>query len=137
DESGGLRGDNTDVEGFLALVEAAGVALKGDGGLKVALLGAGGAARAAVQALSPHASLILLNRTLERAHQLERDFEGTARFIAVTGTATAELLRDCDLLGNTTSVGMERAGVDPDESPVPADALPDAGVVIDMVYRPE
>lgn len=133
---GGLHGDNTDVEGFLALLGRAGVNLPGDGSLKAAVLGAGGAARAAVFALAPHAELVLVNRTVERAEELARDFRSHAAFSRVERTATAGVLAGCQLVVNTTSVGMERQGVNPDQSPVEGEALPDSAVVIDMIYRP-
>lgn len=133
---GTLQGANTDVEGFRALLLSAGVQLRGANRLEAVVIGAGGAARAAVQALAGHARLTLLNRTLARAEALARDFSGQADFRALATEASASLLEGADLLVNTTSVGMERDGVDPRESPVPAEFLPQGAVVFDMVYRP-
>lgn len=132
--AGRLHGDNTDVYGFLALLESAGVVLGGDGRLSVVILGAGGAARAAVFGLTSHARVTVINRTLARAEALAADFPGVS---AVAPVATAALLAGADVLVNTTTVGMERDGLDPDESPLPAGVLPEHATVIDMVYRPE
>lgn len=133
---GSLQGANTDVGGFTALIASAGVQLKGDNGLKAVVIGAGGAARAAMQALSGHARISLLNRTVSRAEELARDFSDQATVETVTGRADEQLLAGADLIVNTTSVGMERGGIDPDESPLDAQLLPDGAVVLDMVYRP-
>lgn len=131
---GRLHGDNTDVHGFLALLESAGVRLAGDGGLSVVVLGAGGAARAAVYGLAGHARLTVINRTVARAEALAAAFPQVE---AVAPAASEELLEEADVLVNTTSVGMELEGRDPDESPLPPGVLPARAVVVDMVYRPE
>lgn len=68
-----LMGANTDTEGALAALDAAGVDLEGR---RVVVLGAGGAARAAVLGIlrrSP-AHLVVVNRTAERARRLAEGF---------------------------------------------------------------
>ena len=50
----------------------------------------------------------------------------------LVGEAAAE----CELIVNTTSVGMS-GGPAPDESPLPISALRPGQVVFDVVYRPE
>lgn len=132
--AGRLHGDNTDVHGFLALLEHAGVALGADRRLSAVILGAGGAARAAVFGLAPYARLTVINRTVSRAQVLAADFPAVE---TVAAAATTALLANADVLVNTTSVGMERDGSDPDESPLPAGVLPERATVVDMVYRPE
>lgn len=134
--SGRLHGENTDVFGFLALLQSAGVRLPDDRSLKAVILGAGGAARAAVYALAPHARLTLLNRTRSRAEALAGAFQGIAQVDAVSDTATESLLAGAGLIVNTTTVGMIEAGRDPDVSPLPAKLLPAGATVVDMVYRP-
>lgn len=129
-----LHGDNTDVYGFLALLESAGVTLRGDRSLSVVILGAGGAARAAVFGLMKHARLTVINRTVARAEALASEFP---QIEAVAPAATASLLAGADVLVNTTTVGMELGGLDPDESPLPAGLLPERATVVDMIYRPE
>lgn len=132
---GRLHGDNTDVYGFLALLRSAGADPARRSGMKVLILGAGGAARAAVCALAGSADITLMNRTRTRADILAQEFAGVAGPIAVLDVGT-QPDPATDLVVNTTSVGMETAGIDPDESPLPAEALPENAVVVDMVYRP-
>ena len=97
-------------------------------GVRVALVGAGGAARGVALALAEAGSkLTIYNRTVERAERLARE----------VGAASAGLdsLRsmEADVLVNSTSVGMRP---DTDATPVPADALKAGMVVFDMVYVP-
>jgi shikimate dehydrogenase len=78
-----LKGWNTDVEGFrgaLAEVETSNSPspLWGDGrggGYRVAIIGAGGAARAVAAALQPAAELWVVARNFEQAGRLCRDLE--------------------------------------------------------------
>lgn len=134
--SAGLTGDNTDVHGFQALLAAAGVSLVSGAKARVVLLGAGGAARAALWVLAERAETLIINRTLSRAEALAAEFTDHASVSGVAAAASAELLRGADVVVNTTSVGMEANGQDPDESPLAKDLLPAGAVVIDMVYRP-
>lgn len=135
-QAGKLTGDNTDVHGFQALLDAAGVSLSATRPPRVVLLGAGGAARAALWVLGQRAQTVIVNRTVSRAQALADDFRGHALVSSVAGQPDLELLARADVLINTTSVGMERDGRDPDESPLPPGLLPAHAVVIDMVYRP-
>jgi shikimate dehydrogenase len=73
-----LKGWNTDVEGFRrALAEFPSPAGGGGqgGGLRVAIIGAGGAARAVAAALQPTAEIWVIARNLEQARRLCRDLE--------------------------------------------------------------
>jgi len=132
-----LVGTNTDTVGFRrSLADEAGVSLQGR---RVALLGAGGAARAiGVVALQDGAEeLLILNRTPERAEHLVYDLAGIRGATHVTalpmspGTLTARL-SSVDVLVNCTSVGMRSAELVADPSP-----LPDHALVVDIVYRPQ
>jgi shikimate dehydrogenase len=74
-EAGNLSGYNTDWLGILVPLEHA-VSLTGK---KVALIGAGGAARAAAYGLTERqAKLTVYNRTLSKAQELAREFGGQA-----------------------------------------------------------
>jgi shikimate dehydrogenase len=132
-----LVGTNTDTVGFRrSLAEEAGVSLCGR---HVAVLGAGGAARAiGVVALQDEAEeLLIFNRTPERAEHLLYDLAGINGATRVAALPlTAEILHArlpaVDVLVNTTSVGMRSTELVADPSPLPAHAL-----VVDIVYRPQ
>ena len=74
-----LKGWNTDVEGFRrALAEQLPSPARGGGqggGFRVAIIGAGGAARAVAAALQPVADIWVIARNLEQAQRLCRDLE--------------------------------------------------------------
>jgi 3-dehydroquinate dehydratase/shikimate dehydrogenase len=97
-------------------------------GRTVAILGAGGAARAAAFALV---------RAGARVSVLARRMEQAGQVAGATGAAAAGLdaldRLPWDVLVNATPVG---SGAVPGECPVPASALRPGTVVFDMVYEP-
>lgn len=118
---------NTDWSGaILALKEKASIAQK-----KVAVLGAGGAARAIVYGLKKeNASVFVCNRTIKNAEELAKEF-------SLDGFASLnnkEMIKSADIIINTTSVGMH-----PQEnsSPIPKEFLNSNQVVFDIVYTPK
>jgi len=130
-DDGHLRSTNTDVEGFIANLDA--TAPGWDRGLSSALvLGAGGAARAVVFGLLDRGvgHLRLANRTAERAAALRAQFG--ERVEPVRWSDVDGLLAGAGLLVNTTSLGM--AG----QPPLPIDLarLAAGAVVADLVYAP-
>jgi shikimate dehydrogenase len=135
-EEGRIEGYNTDVVGIRADLEANGLKLNG---LKVLILGAGGAAHAAVLALANAGSTVtIINRRSERAWNLYRSVQRgvSSQFkVAVQEvSALGSIAPQMDLILNCTPVGMLR----PDESPWPQNVpIPGGVVVYDMVYRPE
>jgi shikimate dehydrogenase len=130
-EEGKLLGDSTDGPGYLEALNFAGVAV-GEG-TQAVVLGAGGSARSVVDALAQAgATVVVLNRTRERAAEVAGRFG--ARH-APWGEATLRLLLpDADLLINTTSVG--RSGTDGDVLPIPREALHERLFVSDLNYGP-
>lgn len=132
-EDGHLLGHNTDAEGFLRALEAAGF---DPAGKRAVVLGAGGAARAVVYGLlGAGSSVHIHNRTVRKAQALASAFRhGEAEPLAKDELMRA--VRGCDLLVNTTSVGMETGGRDPDVSPLLGDTLPERGLVCDIIYKP-
>jgi len=73
-----LKGWNTDVEGFwraLADVSPSPLWGEGRGGGRVAIIGAGGAARAVAAALQPVAEVWVIARNVEQARRLCQDLE--------------------------------------------------------------
>jgi shikimate dehydrogenase len=100
-----LRSTNTDVEGFLANLDAATPGW--DRGLETAaVLGAGGGARAVVFALIQRnvGRIYVINRSLERAEALKKKFG--ARVCVAGWDETTGLLGAAGLLVNTTTLGM-------------------------------
>jgi 3-dehydroquinate dehydratase / shikimate dehydrogenase len=135
-DSATISGKNTDYTAILdCITEALHIARDQLGDLRVAILGAGGTARAAVAGLAHYgASVIVYNRTAERAESLAREFGGH------TGTVTqmplAELCRQkFDVLINTTSVGMFPSV---DANPLEDCQIAFSGnmLVFDTVYNP-
>jgi shikimate dehydrogenase len=130
DAAGRWHGDNTDVAGVRAAL-ALHAPLAGDGlrGLRVLILGAGGAARAAVLAVqSAGGAATLCNRTAARAAQAAQELR-----CAALAWEQRAALANFDVLINCTSVGLWPA---PDASPMPDDALAPPLVVLDTIYRP-
>lgn len=135
-----LIGHNTDVAGIRWVLERNGVYPVG---WYVVVLGAGGAARAALYALHAlgAASISVFNRTLKRAttlvEELQPHLSGTvleAAPLAEAGRLSTALER-ASLLINATSVGMYPAV---DASPLPEGVeLPASLIVFDMVYNPQ
>jgi shikimate dehydrogenase len=126
-------GTNTDVDGFIGDLGAHDVPLKDQ---KVIVLGAGGAARAAVYGLwQAGAHILVVNRTMERAQEMLSQLTfsaGLTQAKAVTLDEASEW--GASLIVNSTSVGMYPHT---DESPwIDGVPFPRAVTVYDMVYRP-
>jgi 3-dehydroquinate dehydratase/shikimate dehydrogenase len=120
---GKLYGFNTDVAGVVRPLGKR-IPLKG---AKIAILGAGGAARAAVFGLVEQgAEVFVVNRTHETAVKLARE--------AKAHTLKHELLakHQFDVLINSTPCGMKGSKT---ALPIAANEL-NAGLVFDMVYNP-
>ena len=97
-------------------------------GRTVAVLGAGGAARAIVAALARYgAEVTIYNRTFARAEGLAAEFAARAHPLEAVGELAAEIVINC------TSVGMHPKV---DETPVPAEALAGPAAVFDTIYNP-
>ncbi|MEE2674184.1 MAG: shikimate dehydrogenase [Myxococcota bacterium] len=120
-----LVGTNSDWQGAIAaLEEQAGANLSGS---RAVVLGAGGAARAAVFGLRRQgATVIVLNRTEAKAVDLAASLDATS-----TGPLEALADLDYDILVNTTSVGLKE-----DLSPVPPSSIREGSIVMDAVYDP-
>ncbi len=127
-EGDAVHGDNTDVEGFRRALEA--FVPGAPAGARVLLLGAGGAARAALVALLDDGAreVSLFNRTTERARAVARRIGGE-RVRVVTG---GEELEGAvfDLVVNATRLGLDPS----DPLPMDLERLHRAGAVMDLVY---
>jgi 3-dehydroquinate dehydratase / shikimate dehydrogenase len=131
-----LEGKNTD---YGAILDSITAEMKIDrenlADLRVAILGAGGTARAAVAALAYYgATIILANRTHERAQALADEFNGGRG--KISAVSLDDLLRsDFNVLINTTSIGMHpNIG----ESPIGDRRPPFSSrtLVFDTIYNP-
>ena len=130
-EAGEIAGSNTDGFGLIEALRAAVKHFDARRGPAV-VLGAGGSARAVVQALTEAGApeIRLVNRTPERAERLAAELGGPVRPTPWSEAATA--MEGAALLVNTTTLGMK--GQPPlalDLAPLPATA-----VVNDIVYTP-
>lgn len=129
-ESGKLCGDNTDVEGFRrAQRHFLGGAPTG---YRVLLLGAGGAARAALVSLIDDEvqDVLILNRTVERARAVARRIGGDRVRVAESHSDVDD--GEFDLVVNTTRLGLHSD----DELPFDLERLSRADAVMDLVYGP-
>ena len=128
---GKLLGTNTDGEGFINSLRHAqpGLTLKNT---RAVVLGAGGASLAIVNALLEQGvmSIALANRTLEKAELLRKRFGDKVNPIA--WDKAEDHLSECDLLVNTTSLGMTGQ---PDLD-IGLARLPQKALVTDIVYTP-
>jgi shikimate dehydrogenase len=133
-EDGNLVGGNTDAHGFIANLDdrAPGWDDKAE---TAVLLGAGGAARAAVVALRGRGlRVVLANRTRENATALAADFAETPgpEVTCADWAMLPDLMAEADLLVNTTVLGMiGKPAMEIDLSP-----LKPSATVCDIVYVP-
>lgn len=125
---GSLRGYSTDGAGFVASLIEAGVSVAG---ASVAVLGAGAAARAVIDALARAgaAEVVVLNRSVDKA-------AAAATLAGPVGRVGGpDDIPAAQLVVNATSVGM---GATPDAGELPLDPalLRPHHVVADLVYHP-
>jgi shikimate dehydrogenase len=129
-EHDAICGDNTDVAGFR---HAAARLLPTLAGARVLVIGAGGAAAAAVCALldAGAADITLLNRSPDRARRLAERADPEARVVRVVTSVHDLRTDDFDLVTNASTVGLDGD----DLLPLPLDAPRRIGAVLDLVYR--
>ncbi|WP_352336378.1 shikimate dehydrogenase [Psychrobacter sp. 16-MNA-CIBAN-0192] len=103
-----LYGDNTDGQGLVNHITSLGWQLEG---ARVAIIGAGGAARGAILPLiqAGIATLTIANRTMSKAADLVTELSAASSTIAqhnIKSCATAELSGHFDIIINATSIGL-------------------------------
>lgn len=130
-----LVGHNTDGAGLLSALERDGIEVRD---ARVVVLGAGGAARAAVAALgdSGAAEVVVCNRSHARG-EAAAALSPVARPVSpgdadAMSSLIASVVVSADLLINATPVGMGPA----DPSPVPPEAMHRGLSVVDLIYHP-
>jgi shikimate dehydrogenase len=142
---GGWLGDNTDVTGFLAPLQASGNAWQGQ---RAVVLGCGGSARAVVAALVELGcgAITVAGRSSARLESLLGPCRSWAPQLAglpwqTTTPALQDALTQADLVVNTTPVGMASA-TNPEaaqQSPLTSaelEALRPGSTVYDLIYTP-
>ncbi len=122
-------GYNTDYAGAIdALVHALGTNRRGLHGKSVAILGAGGAARAVVAGLcDARAKVTIYNRTLEKARALAEEFHCAFSGLDPSTKVAADIIVNCTSIGMSPNVNA---------SPLSPDNLRPGMVVFDTVYNP-
>ena len=130
-KDGKIHADNTDGYGFIENLKAGAPQWNPRSG-PVAVLGAGGAARAVISSLLEAGvpEIMLSNRTRVRADKLKQDFGSRIR--VYEWVQAGNMIDDADLLVNTTSLGM----IGKSELRVPLDGLRSSTIVTDLVYAP-
>ncbi len=128
---GSIHADNTDGYGFMENLLAGAPDWNPQDGPAV-VFGAGGAARAVLQALVEAGvpEIMLTNRTRARADQLKAEFG--PRITVVDWVKAGNVIENAELVVNTTSLGMQGQP----ELRVPLDGLQPGAVVTDLVYVP-
>ncbi len=130
-EDGTIHADNTDGIGFLENLRQGQPNWRADAG-PVALLGAGGAARAVISGLLDAGApeIRLSNRSLDRAKALADVFGN--KVIVVPWENAADVFDGAATAVNSTTLGML------DQAPftIALDALPETAVATDLVYAP-
>lgn len=136
-KDGKTKGYNTDGEGFIrSLEEETHSTVKGK---RFFLLGCGGAARGIAMTLAFHDAqkIYIHNRTAEKADKLVDEINvklrPCAEVIGFSKESQKRAIDDCDVLVNTTSLGMH-----PHEDVLPIDEslLSPHLIVVDIVYNP-
>lgn len=129
--AGGWKAYNTDIDGFAGAVrDYLGFAAEGR---TAALIGAGGASRAAIAALKSMgaARVVIAARDVAKAEALAVEFGGAAQGVeAVELGEVPGLLSAGDLLASATPVGLDSAG----EWPWPMEKFDRGVLVYDMAY---
>ncbi|MGG4146594.1 shikimate dehydrogenase [Paenibacillus algorifonticola] len=132
-DNGRLIGYNTDGIGYVrSLKEEAEPELAGK---KIVVIGAGGAARGIVYALTGEQPerITIANRSLGKAEELAAALRHRADIAAVTNDELRTVCADADVVINTTSLGMyPNVG----ESPLDASWLKAGCVASDLIYNP-
>ena len=133
----GFKGYNTDLPGLYRAILSEGIEVKGS---RVIIVGAGGAARAAafMCAFYQAASVLILNRTVEKAVKIAEEVIQKTGFRAISAKSITEYdsIEGKDFLVlQATKVGLYPKV---DETPI-ADAsfFKKAAVVYDLIYTPE
>ena len=121
-DSGVLRGHNTDIDGVIGAFEEADCEIEG---MTVLIMGSGGGARACAAAMMREgAEVTVTGRKPESLSKIASDMD-----VTTVRNRTANV-GDYDIIANTTPIGMYAEG----EYPADIRHLSDRHIVFDMVY---
>ena len=128
---GKIKGLNTDAYGFLNNLEKT-IPEWEKLVDNVVIIGGGGASRAVVSALKhkKFKNKRIVNRSKERANKIKHEIDNKLEII--NWNELNEVLEECDLLINTTSLGM----LNQPSLNVKVDLMNDESIVYDLVYAP-
>lgn len=134
-ENGRLIGYNTDGKGFVNVLKDKNIKIKNE---TIAILGAGGAARAIsiILAKEEIKKIVIFNRTLEKAKTIIDEIKD--KFPKVQGVYESLdtenfNFNEIDILINCTSVGMYPKSQD---IPIDPKTLSKEAIICDIVYKP-
>lgn len=132
-DEGVLTGFNTDGIGYVrSLKEEAVPDLEGK---RIVVLGAGGAARGVIYALTGEkpAAISIVNRTPSKAKALAEEWGELADMDGYAEAEARDVIAAADVIINTTSVGMHP---EIHHMPLAEEWLPEGIVVSDLIYNP-
>jgi len=125
---GKFHGFNTDAEGFIEPLRNSYGDLRD---AKIAVLGAGGAARACIYALKKEgANVCIFARNIEKAKILAKEFDVELKPLSTQHSA----LSTFDIVVNATPLGTK--GKLENETPIFAEQIKSVKLVYDLVYNP-
>ena len=128
-ESGRIKGYNTDGSGFVASLEEAGFSLENKNAV---ILGAGGAAKAIAVALAKkNVHLLILNRTLEKAHKIVNIVNGFGAKAECGLLEKGYWLENSDIIIQTTSIELTGG-----RFPFFLEGISQEALVVDIIYNP-
>jgi shikimate dehydrogenase len=134
---GRLHGYNTDVAGVRAGLESVLPESASRWPAQALVLGAGGGARAVVSVLleAGVGRIAVFNRHLHRAEAVVAHFDRAARQSDLRALPWHETIIEAELSKARLLVNASGVGAESEESPIPADLLPDDLIALDLVLN--
>lgn len=127
-----LYGYNTDAQGFIEPLKSNYGDLKN---ANVAVLGAGGAARACLYALKKEgARVTIFARNAEKSESLAKEFQVGLQSFSTNNEQRTTNFKDFEIVVNATPLGTK--GALENETPATAEQIKNVQLVYDLVYNP-
>ncbi|MEO8208661.1 MAG: shikimate dehydrogenase [Chloroflexota bacterium] len=130
-----LVGHNTDVAGFGEALDR----LVGRAKMprQAVVLGAGGGARAVVHGLirAGFLRIVVFNRHLHRAEGLVRHFGKSAAHMELRAMPWHDSIIEAELAKTRVLINATSIGLEPEDSPLPAEILGSQLLVLDLIYN--